>query len=504
MRLQFVLAIVLLTGCFDSSPSLDTAYPHFDAADGLFHFEQKIGERSLFHFHFAPGSVGKAWNKAGSSTVEFDVPAGWIEVAGNGTRFALPGRVALEPGEQIFLLAPPGATQVNLTVQLDGASQALHFATTDVAPVHPKLQLVSGENVWNLSAHQEANFPRRIPGEPNYGKSITYFAQYFEDLGYEVEVDPYGFAGLDTPCPAGLTGGTLCPATFSNVVAWKPGTVDPNKIIFVAGGHFDMVVSTTHAAIDNTAGTMATMELARAMAPFEFGYTIMFGLWGGEESGLLGSSFWLQSHPEMRARILSHWNLDGTAASWPAPLPRPDPILLAAGPDVPALPPDAGSTQDPISDSLLAWARTLQTDWLQYPTQISSPRDGDSYPLIIYEGVAAGQVSGYNGYNAQSDQTSFIAAGIPAYFLINADYDGGESWPVESHTERDTLNNLTKYAFYAEEFDIDQAEWESEAIYAEARQALADSWEPYLWFPLYHAILVDLGVYSPPAIPALA
>ena len=153
---------------------------------------------------------------------------------------------------------------------------------------------------------------------------------------------------------------------------------------------------------------------------------------------------------------------------------------------------------DPVSGSLLAWAQTLANDWVGVPETLTSPRDGDAYPAIHYEGVAAGQLGGYNGYNAQSDQTSFIAAGIPAWFMINADYDGGESWPVQSHTEADTLNNLTKYALYAEEFDLDDPAWESAEALANGRRALSASWETYLWFPFYSAVLTDLGVYAPP------
>jgi hypothetical protein len=358
-------------------------------------------------------------------------------------------------------------------------------------------QVVSGEKVYALEEHQEANFPHRTPGMPNYAASQAYFAQYFADLGYEVEVDPYGTT--DLPC---LPNNAACASSVANIVAMKPGTEDPGKIIFVAGGHYDMVPGTTHAAFDDTSGTVATMELARALAPYDFRYTIAFGLWGGEEDGILGSQFWVQTNPDAKARVLSYWNLDVIGMSWPAPLsPEVDPVVISAGPDAPApdnsdcLPgpcvPTSGGTSDPVSQDLLAWAQTLQRDWFAFPEQANGT------DVFYYEGVAAGQAGGYAAVNAQSDHTPFMAAGIPAYFIFNGDAlgEGG----VGIHNERDTLVNLTKYSVYGTDTDFD-ADFASLEDFELGKQALADSWETVMFFPFYHAVLMDLGVYTPPGV----
>lgn len=501
MRVAPLGALVLLmaaalAGCSDG-PASETetpytaGYPRYEPANDLYHFELEV-QGEPFHFDFAPGAIGKAWNK-GDNPLTVELPPRFLLISGdNGTSGSFsvpPAQFELQPGAKQFFLAPPSAMTVSLKVDGD----ALTFDPVGIAGYQEsETQIVSGENVYNLSEIQEANFPHRTPGQPAYAASQAYFAQYFRDLGYEVEVDPYGTTDLTdtTGClPAGLEG-QLCASTFANIVAMKPGTTDPGKIVFVAGGHYDMVPGTTHAAFDDTSGVVATMELARAMAPYDFGYTIAFGLWGGEEDGILGSQFWVQSNPDARARVLSYWNLDVVGMSWPAPLsPQIDPVVISAGPDAPSG--MGGATADPISQDLLGWAQTLQQDWFAFPEDVNGT---DAW---YYEGVASGQAAGYAAVNAQSDHTPFMAAGIPAYFIFNGDAlgEGG----VGIHNERDTLVNLTKYSVYGTDTDFD-ADFLTVEDYLAGKQALADSWETVMLFPFYHAVLTDLGVYTPPGV----
>lgn len=499
------LALLLaagLSGCFSSDADDDPnngftpGYPRYEPANDLYHFEFDA-QGELFHFDFAPGAIGKAWNK-GDNPLTIELPEKFLLISGeNGTSgsFSLaPASFELAPGVKQFFLAPPSAKTVTLTVDGD-------LVTLDPVGIddyqESVTQVVSGENTYNLSEIQEANFPHRTPGMPNYEASQQYFAQYFRDLGYEVEVDPYGTN--DLPC---VPLANACASSFANVVAMKPGTQDPDKIIFVAGGHYDMVPGTTHAAFDDTSGTVATMELARALAPYDFRYTIAFGLWGGEEDGILGSQFWVQSNPQARANVLSYWNLDVVGMSWPAPIPAADPHVISAGPDVPTpvpcvpqppqpcVPAD-GTTADPVSQSLLTWAQDLQQDWFAFP------EESNGTDIWYYEGVAAGQAGGYAAVNAQSDHTPFMAAGIPSFFMFNGDAlaDGG----VGIHNQRDTLVNMTKYSVYGPETDFD-ADFASLEDYLLGKQALVESWEVVMFFPFYHAVLTDLGVYTPPGV----
>jgi hypothetical protein len=79
-----------------------------------------------------------------------------------------------------------------------------------------------------------------------------------------------------------------------NVVCVKPGAVSPQKHVIV-GGHYDSITSNPDyapGADDNATGTVGVLAAARAMAPYDFEYTVVFIAFSGEEQGLLGSTAW--------------------------------------------------------------------------------------------------------------------------------------------------------------------------------------------------------------------
>ncbi len=81
-----------------------------------------------------------------------------------------------------------------------------------------------------------------------------------------------------------------------NVVATKPGTVNPDQVL-VVGGHYDSVVyGDTCSAYtwapgvdDNGTGTAMTMDMARILAGEDLEVTVKFVAFGAEEQGLFGS-----------------------------------------------------------------------------------------------------------------------------------------------------------------------------------------------------------------------
>jgi hypothetical protein len=406
-----------------------------------------------------------------------------------GPRFGKPlpfiGDKMLAPGKTIRFLAAPGLDHLQFATT---PAHGMLVPAEDGLPLTGTRPFASGANLIALEEYQQAHFPHREPGKPNYALSQQYFAQYFKDLGYQVEVDPYGTGTL--PCsPVGRT----CPSVFANIVATKPGTgPHANQIIFVAGGHYDMVPQTTYAAFDNTGGSVGTMELARALAPFKFDHTLKFALWGGEESGTLGSQFWVRTHPDAVAHVLSYWNLDVIGMSWPAHPQKPSPILIAAGPDAPSQAND-GTTSDPVSLDLLGFAKTLQKDWFGFPDTVNGTQ------VFRYEGVDSGERSGYAKVNSQSDHDSFAKAGIPAWFIFNGD-TLKEGNPIRIHDNKDTIANMTKVALLGGDADLKNPL--DPALVPRARDLLARSFEATLYFPLYATILTDLGAYTPPGVAA--
>ncbi len=82
-----------------------------------------------------------------------------------------------------------------------------------------------------------------------------------------------------------------------NVIAVKPGSVDPDNVIII-GGHYDSVTFDTSecdadtlapGADDNASGTAATLELARVFSGVDNEITLIFCAFGSEELGTWGS-----------------------------------------------------------------------------------------------------------------------------------------------------------------------------------------------------------------------
>jgi hypothetical protein len=121
---------------------------------------------------------------------------------------------------------------------------------------------------------------------PGIGGARDWIQGQFAALpGLEVRLDPWTYTGC---------GGTS--RTLHNVIAWIPGSGNPNRLI-VLGGHYDSRTTGTTDGISpapgaNDSGSQAALvlELARMLAGRSFDATIIFALWSGEEQGLRGSA----------------------------------------------------------------------------------------------------------------------------------------------------------------------------------------------------------------------
>lgn len=97
-------------------------------------------------------------------------------------------------------------------------------------------------------------------------------------------------------------------ATTSNVIAETPGG-DPNNVI-VVGAHLDSVNSGPGLQ-DNGSGSAAILEVAEQMAKVNPRNKVRFALWGAEESGLVGSTYYVNNlSPEERSNITLYLNFD--------------------------------------------------------------------------------------------------------------------------------------------------------------------------------------------------
>lgn len=208
-------------------------------------------------------------------------------------------------------------------------------------------------------------------------------------------------------------------ATGYNVLALVPGT-DPalSAECVVVGGHLDHCG--THAgflfsgANDNASGASAVLEAARALAHsgLKPRRSVLFVLFGGEESGLLGSR-WLVDHlPAPFMRVTAMFNLDMVGAgdgAW-CGFTEDTPELRAAVEEADRI---LTSARPPVGRS----APVLQGGMaLQDPPSRGEAPWGYTTPSLVRSFTPLKR----KGRRAASDHSPFAEKGWPAAMLISS------------------------------------------------------------------------------------
>ncbi len=197
-------------------------------------------------------------------------------------------------------------------------------------------------------------------------------------------------AGLDV-YRHNFTGQTQLPGQGSpegqNIIGVLPAAepAEPGLIIF--GGHYDSAATAYGAAYDDGSGTLVAVELARAMAAYEWRHTLVFALWDQEEAGLIGSAAYVEELVDAGEEVLLFINYDMTGINWPA--------KFGGAVDVPVKVDFGGAGDTEFAD---LWA--LVVDHLGQPESSSQ--------------LATGAESG------PSDHGAFLAGGYPAAWVRGA------------------------------------------------------------------------------------
>ena len=121
-------------------------------------------------------------------------------------------------------------------------------------------------------------------------KTTSFVGQHMGDLGMSVEYHQWGGA------------------TYPNVIGEIQGSTNPDDI-YIIGAHIDDV-SGAPGADDNASGSVATLLAADILSQFQWGCTLRFAFWTGEEQGLLGSYAYAQRASQQGENILGYLNLD--------------------------------------------------------------------------------------------------------------------------------------------------------------------------------------------------
>lgn len=183
--------------------------------------------------------------------------------------------------------------------------------------------------------------------------------------------------------------------TFNTIASIK-GTEKPNEYVMLSA-HFDSWDGGT-GATDNGTGTIVMMEAMRLLKKFYPNpkRTIMVGHWGSEEQGLNGSRAFVKDHPDTVKNITAVFNQDN----------------------------GTGRIQS-INGSGFLHAYDFLNFWLR-----AVPSRYKEDLRLDFPGSPGG---------GGSDHASFVAAGVPAFFLSALSWDyGTATW----HTNLDTYDKI--------------------------------------------------------------
>ncbi len=269
--------------------------------------------------------------------------------------------------------------------------------TPDVVEPDPLIQTmisqVSPTQVYTYDRQLAGELPVFVDGElytitsrnTNSGepiqKTTSYVGQHMtNDLGLGVEY--YVWNNTTNP----------------DVIGEIPGQINPDDV-FIIGAHIDDV-NGTPGADDNASGSVATLIAADILSQYQWGCTLRFGFWTGEEQGLLGSAAYAQHVYNAGENILGYLNLDMIAWNTVGSDPT---IFLGYRSSVPGSLTLANLFSDVV----------------------------DTYNINLLPVIGT-------GYDGSSDHTSFLDYGYPAILGIEGEDDFNPYYHQPSDTPAHT------------------------------------------------------------------
>jgi PKD repeat protein len=230
------------------------------------------------------------------------------------------GRLLLDDVEEALLRTTPQDAE-----RLSLAGAELRLLTLDPKPLRPTtapeafpaviqpdpliqeiIDQVDGDTVYYYDRQLAGEVPVWVDGawytigtrHTNSGtpihKVIRWAGQQMANLGLDVEYHVWDHSWN------------------ANVIGELPGLTNPDDI-FIIGGHVDDVTG-TRGADDNASGSVATLIAADILSQYQWGCTLRFALWTGEEQGLLGSAAYAHRSYQLGEHIVGY--LDPDMIAW--------------------------------------------------------------------------------------------------------------------------------------------------------------------------------------------
>lgn len=232
------------------------------------------------------------------------------------------GRVLLDDGRQVVLRTTPdrmrqfGGEQAEVMQVTPDAKPLQRQAATPAAGVVPAVDApdpfvqamidqVDTDVIYQYTGDLSGEWAVTVEGAPYtittrntlsgtpVQKATQYVGEHLAALGLPVEYH------------------TWAPNKPPNVIGERTGAVTPGDI-FLVGGHVDDMPSSGRApgADDNASGSVGVLVAADILSQYEWGCTLRFALWTGEEQGLLGSNAYAQRAANRNENIRGVLNLD--------------------------------------------------------------------------------------------------------------------------------------------------------------------------------------------------
>ncbi len=271
----------------------------------------------------------------------------------------------------------------------------------DAATLHLYVRQLAGELPVVVDGAEYTITTRYTYSGTPIQKATSYVGQRMEALGLDVEYHVWN--------------GT----TYPNVIGEIVGQTSPDQI-FIIGAHLDDVQGTP-GADDNASGSVAVLRAAELLSQYEWGCTLRFAFWTGEEQGLNGSDAYAERSVQRGENIVGYLNLDMIAYNTPASTPGIDLIYHPNKPNTQVLAQLFADVVDAYDLNLVPELKTSlgggsdhQSFWDRGYTSILAIEDqGDFNPY--YHG--AGDTPSNND---QAYFTEFVKAAI-ATFIHDCD-----------------------------------------------------------------------------------
>ena len=162
---------------------------------------------------------------------------------------------------------------------------------------------VTGDLAWEHVSYLSEVIGVRVVETPQEEATADYIIEQFEDMGYEVEIQPFSFERRGQTYES------------ENIIATKPGKFDQTVIV---GAHYDSVServcldgNVSSGAGDNASGVGVMLEAADVLSNYKTKGTIKFIAFGAEEMGLRGSRYYAsQMSDENIANTVTMIDLD--------------------------------------------------------------------------------------------------------------------------------------------------------------------------------------------------